>query len=322
MIAAVTVTYNSSHSLIKTVEALLAQTINVDKIIITDNNSSHLHKENLKKIQLMSSKIEIVWLTENTGGAGGFYSSIKYARDKYSPDWFWLMDDDAYPDPDCLEVLLNYNKVLNDVGFLAPAIWGIDKNKYQLYHARRKKGYLYKFTPISDDINCLNDVELIDVDAFVGPLIPGEVVKEIGLPRGDYFIEGDDTDYTYRISRIHKGYFIKNAKMNHRDVVATQGINPKGWWKDYYWFRNSILFPINNLKGVHKILSIFEILIWAYKMKIKMRVNPDYKSYYSFRWGIMKRGISDGLKRKYGANLLPEDYIKILEQWEKERRKY
>lgn len=315
-----TVTYNSSTLLKKTIESVLNQTFPVSNIVIVDNNSSEEHKTKLKEYEKISDKIHIVWLDKNTGGAGGFHESMKYALNNYDPDWYWLMDDDAYPDDDCLERLIEESRHLDNVGFVAPVIYGIDNDKYQLYHARVRRGYIYKFKAISDSIAKLDDVEKIDVDAFVGPLIPRAVVMDVGLPRAEYFIEGDDTDYCYRITCKYNGYLTKKTKMNHKDIVITDGINPGGWWKQYYWYRNSILFAHFNLKGIHKVISIAHFLAFAYKEKGKMFLDERYRIYRQFRWKILKKGLIDGLNCLAGPQLLPADYKKQLEDFEKENR--
>lgn len=43
---------------------------------------------------------------------------------KLAPDWYWLMDDDAYPRKDCLETLLDTGKELPDAGGLCPLSTG------------------------------------------------------------------------------------------------------------------------------------------------------------------------------------------------------
>ncbi len=315
-VAVCTVTYNSSSLLKKTIDSVLNQTYPVSHIIIVDNNSSEEHKIKLREYEKLSNIIHIVWLDKNTGGAGGFHESMKYARDSYDPEWYWLMDDDAYPDEDCLEKLIEEVANLDNVGFIAPVIYGIDNNSYQLYHARIKRGYIYKFNAISDSIDKLNDVELIDVDAFVGPLIPRSIVMECGLPRAEYFIEGDDTDYCYRITRKYNGYLTKKAKINHKDLVAGNGINPVGWWKQYYWYRNSILFSQYNLTGIHRIASILHFIAYAYKCRIKMLFDDRYDGYKNFRWNILKRGIIDGLKKRGGPQLSPVTYKEELQKYE------
>ena len=316
-----TVTFNSSLLIKKTIDAVFSQSYPVFRMIIVDNNSTEEHKERLKAYQAQSDKIEIVWLNSNTGGAGGFHAAVEHAWNTYHPDWCWLMDDDAYPDERCLEILLQHKDSLDNVGFLAPVIYGIDNNKYQLYHARVKRGYVYKFNAVSDAFENLKDIENIDVDAFVGVLIPGKVIEECGLPRAEYFIEGDDTDYCFRITREHKGYLIKDAKMNHKDIAVSNGINPAGWWKQYYWFRNSILFPHYNLKGVHKAVSILHFIAFAYKERIKMAKDERYQGYRSFRWKILRKGLIDGVLKKGGPRLLPGDYKAQLAKLEKDMGK-
>lgn len=316
-VVVITVTYNSSESLRKTIQAVLRQTIDIDKIVIADNCSNFENKQKLREIESLSDKIEILWLESNTGGAGGFYMGMKYALENFSPKWYWLMDDDAYPDDKCLETLIEYSKKLNNVGFVAPIIWGIDNKSYQLYHPRKKaKGLVYKFKPVADTFEALVDVQQIDVDAFVGPLISCDAVKACGLPRPELFIEGDDTDYTFRITRKYYGYLIKKAKMNHRDITNQGEIHPKSWWKNYYWYRNTMLFQLQNLKGISRLLGILYVLAWGIKSKIQMYRDSRYEKYRKFRWNIMKRGLIDGLKRNSGANLMPADYFDMLKKWE------
>ena len=37
---------------------------------------------------------------------------MRYAYDKYSPDWIWIMEADAYPDGDCLNYLISMRSVI------------------------------------------------------------------------------------------------------------------------------------------------------------------------------------------------------------------
>lgn len=316
-VVALSVTYNSSDNLKKAVTALLNQTVCVDKIVVADNNSNALHKEKLQEISRMASNIEIIWLQDNTGGAGGFHAAMKYAKEQYDPQWYWLMDDDAYPEPDCLEKLLKYKEQSSNIGILAPVIYGIDKNQYQLYHPRVKRGnsLLNTYYPISNDFSELKDVERIHVNAFVGPLVSAVAVQTCGLPRAELFIEGDDFDYTYRVSQKFDVFLIKEAKMNHRDImINTELINENGWWKTYYVYRNLIMFSLNNLTGLSKYLTLAHTIGSAYKQKIKMHRDPRYKGYVAFKWNLMRKGMLDGFRRKGGCVLAPEEYRKILEE--------
>lgn len=320
MIVACTVSYNSSVIIKKTIEALLDQTYPVDRIIVVDNNSMDSEKKRLATYQAKSDKIEFIWLDENVGGAGGFFCGMKYAKEKYSPDWYWLMDDDAYPDNSCLETLLKHVGENERVGFLAPVIWGINLNKHQLYHARVRKRRMYKFKPVATNFLELDDKQHIDVDAFVGTLISKEAVNKCGLPSPGYFIEGDDTDYTFRISRELPCYLIKKAQINHRDLTSPRGINPDGWWKQYYWFRNSILISKNNLRGYQQLLGVLGFIIFGIRQIINLIFDNRYNGYKFFRSKILIRGLVDGLKGKDGKIIDPVKYKQQLERYQNKRK--
>ena len=140
-IVAITVTYNRTNTLFRCLESLREQTISIYKILVIDNNSIIREKEILKHFADQYDCIDVLWLSKNTGGAGGFEAGMKAARDRYDADWYWIMDDDAYPRPDCLEQLLNYQQQFPNVGGMCPLIYGIDLREYQFYH--HKIGRMY-----------------------------------------------------------------------------------------------------------------------------------------------------------------------------------
>ena len=137
---------------------------------------------------------------------------------KLSPDWYWLMDDDAYPRKDCLETLLDTGKELPDAGGLCPLIYGIDLKHYQLFHHKKLSRFMMKNSPVVRDADQLKAVTEEDANAFVGPLFSGKVVDELGIADGSLFIYGDDSEYTRRVSGKHKLYLIRDAVIDHQDA--------------------------------------------------------------------------------------------------------
>ena len=69
-IVAITVTYNRTSTLFRCLESLCKQTKPVYKILIIDNNSGIKEKEILKQFADKYDCIDVLWLSENTGGAG------------------------------------------------------------------------------------------------------------------------------------------------------------------------------------------------------------------------------------------------------------
>ena len=122
---AVVVTYNRKELLKECIDAILNQSVPVEKLILIDNNSTDGTNEYLEEYGYMKNPvIEYKRLSENIGGAGGFYEGMKLAR-SYSPDWIWIMDDDTVPTASCLEELLKAKKVIKGkVSFLASAVRG------------------------------------------------------------------------------------------------------------------------------------------------------------------------------------------------------
>lgn len=309
-VIAITVTYNRMNTLKKTINALINQSYELEKIIIVDNNSSEEHKNELKDLEKNNDLIEVIWKNENLGGAGGFYYGMKIALEKYNPDWYWLMDDDAYPTKMCLFNLLNKKNNLDNIGFLAPTIYGLDNKKYQMYHHK-----LISDNKV-DDITAvkryedLRDVVEIEANAFVGPLFSKKSVQALGLPDKGLFIYGDDTEYTYRISRQFKGYLIKDAIINHQDPpLQGNTVIPESWWKEYYMFRNRFLF-IDKFQNGEKKKESFKIIKRRINKKILATlIKPNYRGFRKVRIELLRKAIIDGENKVNGKTIDPVIYI-------------
>lgn len=313
-VIAITVTYNRIDKLINTVKSLENQEKEVDKIIIVDNCSNEKNKEGLRIIEKNSDKIEVIWLEENLGGAGGFYIGMEHALEKYDPNWYWIMDDDAYPTNNCLFELMKYKEKLKDIGFLAPAIYGIDNKKYQMYHHKLLSKYKVNDITAVDDYNSLKEITNIEANAFVGPIFPRNVIKELGLPDKDLFIYGDDTEYTYRITRKYKGYLIKNAIINHQDPpYVGKVVAPSAWWKEYYMFRNRFLFVNKFEKNLfNKSIAKIYLILHLAKRILATMIKNHYKNYRKIRVNILSKAILDGINNKSGKTIDPVEYMKSL----------
>jgi rhamnopyranosyl-N-acetylglucosaminyl-diphospho-decaprenol beta-1,3/1,4-galactofuranosyltransferase len=185
-------------------------------------------------------------------------------------DWIWVMDDDAEPDPRCLELLLASG--VEEAGFLAPLIVTPEGTPEAYHHKRYARHFFVRevspdsFVPFS----ALDSDALIplDANAFVGPLISRGAVRTAGLPDPGFFILWDDVEYTYRISRKLKSYLVPKARILHKDrtTAAKAAYAGKSDWKVYYATRNSILF-VRVTKGI--------IRCWLYALDLAGRAAYD-----------------------------------------------
>ncbi len=308
-IVAVTVTFNRVSTLQKTLAALENQTCPVWKIIIVDNHSDEENRERLLALTEGKPQMEVLWMEENLGGAGGFENGMRYAKDQYEPDWYWIMDDDACPRKDTLEQLLRYRK-LENAGCLAPLIWGVDWQKYQLYHHKSIRRFHTideaKFSTPEE----IGEVEEIDADAFVGTLFPGRVVEEMGFPDGGLFIYGDDTEYTTRIRQKYKVYLIKNAVIDHNDPPTANAVfSPNTYWKLYYTLRNKLLIAKKYNKGAGKAAAAALLLghsLWQLAYSL---LRKGLGKYRFLRVRLVLRGTLDGLLGRKGKTVDPEKFL-------------
>lgn len=194
-VCAVIVTFNRKILLMRTLTALYAQTRPIDTILIIDNASSDGTPELLvEQGFLVKDNLIYQRLDNNTGGAGGFYIGVKHAYEM-GYDWLWLMDDDGYPTPTCLEKLLAYR---TDFDFYGPLVLSDDDKTALSFPitlpASNKIIRTKQQIPTANSNAILSDVLI----PFNGVLLDSNLVKKIGFPESMFFIWGDDIEYTKR----------------------------------------------------------------------------------------------------------------------------
>lgn len=310
-VAAITVTYNRTRTLEKCLTALLAQSRKVDEIIVVDNNSSDEEKKKIRNLIASCDNVRLVELDDNMGGAGGFEAGMREAK-KLDPDWYWLMDDDAYPREDCLEKLLAYGKKLPDAGGVCPVIYGVDLERFQMFHHKKLSRVMLKNIPVSKSYQELNEITKEDANAFVGPLFSKKAVNELGIADGSLFIYGDDTEYTYRVSRHHSLYLIKNAVIDHQDApVTNDNMTAGGWWKEYYCNRNQYFM----IRKFHKNMCMRYLAYGILTARLlAIIVKSKLKGYHNLRSKLIIQAMKDGMSNKRGKTLDPQKYFAYLKK--------
>jgi len=279
-VAAIVVTYNRKQLLAECIDVLLAQSYPVDRIYIVNNCSTDGTVDMLRdKGYLSDNRIQLLSLRRNVGGAGGFYMGMKTATQTDDAcKYLWIMDDDAIPERDALEELIHAadrlggntgslvaestvsSKVQEAGGgvtqdssaakpahafsFLASSVHGINGEPMNVPNLMtRKSGNGYKdwYRHLGDGM-----VEIRDA-TFVSLLIPTDAVRTCGLPCKEYFIWGDDSEYTMRLIRHYgKAYMVGASRICHKREGAV-GLDirletsPDRIRLYRYFFRNNII---------------------------------------------------------------------------------
>lgn len=214
-IVAVVVTYNRKELLNQCIDKLLKQRIISCDIIIVDNNSTD---GTLEMIENQYNISEVVYINTgaNLGGAGGFQYGVKKAV-MLGYEYVWIMDDDTLPEENALFELFEVDKELDGKwGFLSSVAYWTDGSicrmniqKKSIFRHIGKIEYNRKFSPIK-------------MCSFVSLLVKTDVIKEVGLPIGEYFIWTDDYEYTGRISLRYPSYMVSSSKVVHAMKTHTR----------------------------------------------------------------------------------------------------
>lgn len=265
-IAAVVVTYNRLKLLRECIAALRKQTHRVDEIIVVNNGSTDGTAE------WLSGEKDLFTISQgNVGGAGGFYTGMKAAYER-GHDWIWIMDDDVFPQPDALDNMLTKGKELRDknkrpvvpvplrlfedesFADLPAYEWDL-KGTFVLHNLGRKP-----LNMVYDRISALpEDMEVLDLP-FEGPLIPREALDKVGLPSKEFFIYGDDSDYSFRLRRAGFDLVLVRSARFYRMIKPGpgSGVPP---WKMKYFTRNTIW--LGRLYGENWLVRNIRTWLWA-----------------------------------------------------------
>ena len=186
--AAVVVTYNRIELLKECIAHLQAQT-SVADIFIIDNASTDGTGE------LFSAAQEgILYFNTGTnlGGAGGFNYGMRKACE-LGYEFVWVMDDDTLPEPTALEKLLEADEKLGgNYGWLSSLVLWKDGSPCKMNIQK-----ITKWRPLKS----FNEISEVQYASFVSLLLKSDTIKKYGLPYKEFFIWGDDWEYTRRISK-------------------------------------------------------------------------------------------------------------------------
>ena len=222
-VAALVVTYNRKALLVECLDAILAQEFKPATIVVVDNASTDgtdaLFAEGGELASIPG--LRYFRMTENLGGAGGFKEGIKRCMEM-GCDWIWLMDDDCIARPDTLAELVGAlpvaDKLGSEVSFLASSVYGPAGEPMNVPGVDTRataNGYADWYRGLAEGL-----VE-IESATFVSLLINARAVEALGLPVGSFFIWGDDTEYTTRLTHNYgPAYMAGKSNVLHKRANA------------------------------------------------------------------------------------------------------
>ena len=285
-VIAVVVTYNRKELLKEAIEALLNQEYENCDILVVDNASTDGTKEYIDEL-LKNTRVHYENTGANLGGAGGFNYGMKRAC-QMGCDFVWVMDDDCIVHKDSLIELLNADKQLDgNYGFLSSKVLWKDGSICKMNIPKKTfSSWLKEFD---------KPVQEIAMASFVSLFVKTDIIKEMGLPIKEFFIWTDDWEFTRRISRKYKSYFISKSIVTHKsknnegaDISTVEGDRVERF---KYLYRNDVvLYRGEGLKGW--------ILLYIRLILHKLRILKSDKKDKKERIKIINNAIKEGKKFK------------------------
>ena len=229
---AVVVAYNRRDLLIEVLDALAGQTTPVAAIVVVDNASTD---DTAAVVRERYPHVDLVSVTRNTGGAGGFAIGAARAVVRQAADLVWLMDDDTVPTDTALEALLASVGDDSTVTIAGSRVVWTDGQDHPM-NTPRPKPFVSAAERSAAEARGAMPVRST---SFVSMLVRADAVREHGLPIADYFIWNDDFEYSMRLLRRSRGFFVPGSVVVHKTVkLGATDVDPGA--RFYYEVRNKV----------------------------------------------------------------------------------
>lgn len=214
-VVAVTATYRRAFEVGRLLDALHASEVPLHGVVVVDNASDSATRE---RLQNSTIAVEYADAGGNLGCGGGLRLGEERALEKFPTlTHVWILDDDTVPEPTTLGTLLSTMEATS-AGAACP-------------QARDAEGNLNWFPGLKDrarfDVlrTSKTPAEFLTRDRAepaeftwatgVALLVTRDALEKGGLHRGDFWIRGEDLDFSLRITAIAKGVYVPTAHLEH-----------------------------------------------------------------------------------------------------------
>ena len=285
-VTAVVVTYNRLELLKENINALLIQKYNNFDIMIIDNASTDGTEKYVRGID--NNKIKYINTGSNLGGAGGFSFGVRQAIEK-GYDYAWLMDDDTIPSSEALDSFMNkVNKFRGEFSYLASVVRWKDGLLCEM-----NKQYLSQ--EWGNEINMMkNNLIPVNSSSFVSFFVDLNIAKKVGLPQKDFFIYGDDWEYSLRLSSVKPGYLDLDSEVVHKmkNNASIDIVNESEDRLDRYFYNYRNLYYIHRKYLSSKKLMLYKLKYYYTVVQILSSKNSKKIK----RLSVMRKGMKKGKK--------------------------
>lgn len=268
-VGTIVVTYNRLQLLKEVIDSLRKQTYQNHQIIVINNGSTD------NTLNWLNAQKDIITITQaNLGGAGGFYTGMKYVAE-HGYEYCWVMDDDVICKPTALEELVKAYQTKENIGFVCSRVIGTNgepMNTPTPDTRDSENGYADLYDSVEE-----HAMVKVSVATFVSVLLSTKRIQEMGLPIKEYFIWGDDSEYTERISLRCPSFIVCRSVVVHKraiqkSLIFKEEINPQRLRNYFYMFRNQAYTRLMNKRKKEFIKAAILQLLQAMKLLLQGKI--------------------------------------------------
>ena len=245
--------YRTPEMTLGAVEAVLREMATLDgEVVVIDNHSGDGSFEALSAgVTQRGWDVRVLQSGRNGGfGAGNNFGIRAGMRDGTRPDYYYILNSDAFPDAGSVRILLEYMEKNREVGFAGSYIHGPEQDTHVT--AFRFPSILSEFEgaarfgPVSrmlaDHVVPLpvpEHAQAVDWLAGASMLMRAEVLDEIGVFDEEFFLYFEETDLCRRAKTAGwPTHYVRDSRVTHIGSVST---GMKEWnrvpeyWLDSRW---------------------------------------------------------------------------------------
>lgn len=272
-------TFNNRMMLCDLLDDIARQTYQISQVYVVDNASTDGTSEIIKN---RYQWVRYFRLPQNIGSSGGYHNAFKVAISDC--DLLWTLDDDVRLQPDSLENLVAGYETLAKCKTDAGAVRSVGK---------KVEG---------------GKATVLDIAPWRGTLFSTRMIRLIGYPRDEYFLYGEDLEYSLRMHKY--GYFcywipssecreVRRANKSSLKIFGRFYAIYATPFRHYYGTRNEIRIFLEYGEWRRLIRTLF------YCGKVILAVTLFSKKKPEILWAV-GCGAVDGFFNRLGKN---PDYI-------------
>lgn len=289
LVSAIVVNYDGGEVVGECIQSLVDQTYANIEILVVDNASSDGSAELVEK--QFGAKVRVIRNAKNQGFAGGNNRALEVAKG----DLFFLLNNDAAADPECVEELVTFLSDKPDVGMLACRVVQYDQPNYfdstglLVYPdgVCRSRGWQEK------DTGQYDNAQEVLCPHGAAALYRRTMVDDAGAFDEAYFAYLEDLDLGFRGQMMGwKCWYVPTARVLHRKSF-TAGNYSK--FKAYHVERNRIYNAIKLMPRflvfVSPLFALNRYLMQGYAAFTHQGASKEFVkeySYFQLLWILIK----------------------------------